>query len=273
MVRGYYIYDRIQSTEGQQVFHTSRPYLSGTLMVYLNGLLVDQGETNDYIEVDNTTIEFNYKLTSSDEVMITSVFSTDKMSVEVVGNNNNNPTSLYKKYSKAIKFKNNNKYHVNISLNNKSIKWSFTSKYAPLYCTVDKIRLDTGDLLNEVTDEKIYYMIYLNSKEVQELIRVKNGINGGVTSNINTTFNPSIYTKAWVRYKTCLDLVNSAFLSLCSINGSTIKKIGVIDVERHVKLPVLKEMLGRFKELFMQQDEYIRKTSSIVNAKAGEGGS
>ena len=35
------------------LFATSRPYIAGTLMVYLNGLLLSPGD--DYTETDNTT--------------------------------------------------------------------------------------------------------------------------------------------------------------------------------------------------------------------------
>lgn len=264
MAQKYSIYDHIVSTKGQTIFHTSKPYFSGTLLVYVNGLLADLGVTEDYVEVDNLTIQFNYELSEIDEVIITSSYSSNNMSVEVVSNNNHNPNSLYKKYSTLIKLKNNSKYTVNISLNNQNINWSFTSKYSPLFCSIEKIRLDTGDLLNGATDEQIYYMLYANSKEVTELVRVKTGITGGVVGNYATTIDPTTYTKAWVRYKTDLDLVNSIYLSLSGVSGTTTKKIGPIDVERNVTMPSLKDMLARFKDLFKLQDEYIRNTTLPV---------
>lgn len=266
MSKGYSIYDRIEAIQGQQRFNTSKPYLGGTLMVHVNGLLVNLGVDNDYIEIDNTTIQFNYELTALDEVSIISIFSSDNLQDGVISNNNYNPNSLYKRYSTIVKLKYNAKYHITISLNGKYTNWSFTSKYSPMYCSVDKIRLDTGDLLNGATDEQISYMLYMNSKEVQEIVRVKDAVNGGLVVDESMNIKPIIYAKAWVRWKTDLDLVNSIYLSLCGLSGGTIKKIGVIDVERSVKLPGIKDMLARFKELFKDQDEYVRSTTTPIQS-------
>lgn len=66
------LYQEVVSTEGQSIF----TLLNGTytlgdnsLQVYVNGMLMRIGGDNDYVEVDNQTIQFNFGLVNGDVVV------------------------------------------------------------------------------------------------------------------------------------------------------------------------------------------------------------
>lgn len=264
MAKGYYIYEVIPVVDvvnGQTVFKTSKPYIAGTLQVYLNGLLVRAGLEKDYVEEDSTTIRFNYTVTAGNEVIITSLFSSEGLTVDVIGTNRTSSRSLYTKFSTAFKLKFNNRYRMEVAIKDKAHSFEFTSKFNPYYTTISKIRLDTGDLLEGATDEQIGFMIYLNSKEASDLIAAQNTALG-VSSLAATTVSNS--TKAWVRYKTNMDLVNAVYLSLTGVSGQVSKQIGDIQIDRTVKIPYLKDMLDRFKQLFKPYDELIRANGVLA---------
>lgn len=58
------------STEGQQVFTLEHTYPAGggRLCVYVDGLLMDPGPDDDYLETDKNTVTFNYPLTAGRNV-------------------------------------------------------------------------------------------------------------------------------------------------------------------------------------------------------------
>ena len=63
------MFQEIQSTEGQTVFTLPNGTFTvgdHSLQVFVNGMLMREGKTNDYIEIDNRTIEFLFPLTSRD---------------------------------------------------------------------------------------------------------------------------------------------------------------------------------------------------------------
>jgi hypothetical protein len=263
--KGYYIYDRIIAQDKQTVFNTSKPFISGTLLVYLNGLLVRMGTDLDYIEVDVTTIKFNYELEANDEVIIASLFASNNYAIDVVTSNPNNRNAIHYKYSSSVKLKNNQRYTVNIALKNQNVSWSFVSKLNPLYINVDKIRMDTGDLLDGASDEEILRVLYTNSKECKLHKDVYDSENTSSTDTDSVSIaNAANKLKQWVRYKTDIDIVNSIYLSLCGLSGSAVKRIGDLSIQKDVTLPALKNMLERFRELFKIYESIFDSDPTLV---------
>lgn len=269
MAQNYYIYNNMMAVDGQTMVSVSKPYISGSLMVSLNGLLCKLGADADYVEIDETHIKFVYPLTSKDEVTIASVIGSDDISVQVISGNLLNPNSLFQKYGSVVKLLNNNIYNVEVKIKKKRYNWHFTSKYNPHYSTADKIRSDTGDLLLGVTDEQIEYLIYLNSKELNMIYKVNN-----IVDPVSATITPSVilqYKKSWVRYKTDLDLVNAAYLSISGVNGGVSKTIGEIKIEKKFNVPLLKQMIERFTAKFQGYDEFVQnKPMSQVFIRASQ---
>jgi hypothetical protein len=52
------------------LFDIGNNYVSGTMMVYVNGLRVQKGIGNDYIEVGNNQIDFSYVITVTEKIWI-----------------------------------------------------------------------------------------------------------------------------------------------------------------------------------------------------------
>ena len=194
-------------------------------------------------------------------------------SVKLFSKNSYSKKSLFKYYSSDVKLKNNQIYKFTLTVKDEEHNIEFLSKYDPLYTTVDKIRLDTGDLLNNVTDAQIAKVIYLNSKETLEKIEtsIENGsLDESVKDKIPT------FVKNYVRYKTDIDFCYAIYLSISGKYGSHSKKVGDISIENTVKLPYINEMIGRFKELLKPNEEAFKSSSAIISAsfvKAGNSNS
>jgi len=50
-----------------RVFTTSQAFVSGTLIVFLNGLALTEGASDDYVELTSTTFEFSASLIPTTE--------------------------------------------------------------------------------------------------------------------------------------------------------------------------------------------------------------
>lgn len=143
--------------------------------------------------------------------------------------------SLFKAYgSDLLKF--NHRYNLNVCIDKQNFSMNFNSKIDPFFTSVDKIRKDTGELLDNVENSLIENVIYSNSKYAKEKIEDKD-IDG----------IPS-YVKNYVRYKTDMDLVNAIYLTLSGRIGSINKRIGIIQVDKTMKVPFIKDMLYYFQE-------------------------
>lgn len=240
------------ATEGQQLFPVLKPYVPNTqqILVHVNGLLVFNG-------IDYTEQEMSINLTElcneGDVVSITFIDVNNDIDMDIVGDR----SSVFRRYGQSSRLKNNNRYHVNIAIKKKNFKWTFSSRYTPLYSNSNKIKGDTGDLLNSLTDEQVNYLLYINSKEVDEILREYEERGDALSGDVSDkTF---AYNKSqWVRYKTCIDIVNAIYLTIAGQSGSVIKKIGPINVEKTTKIPYLSDMLARFKELFKPYDDMLR---------------
>lgn len=67
------LFEEFVSAEGQRLFKlTASTYILGdhSLQVFVNGQLMREGQDNDYIEVDNQHIEFNFGLDKDDVVVL-----------------------------------------------------------------------------------------------------------------------------------------------------------------------------------------------------------
>lgn len=257
-MKGYYINERYIAYDKQQRFTIPKPYVEGGITVHLNGSHVSNGKDLDYVEVDNYTISFNAPLNEGDIVVIESLYNNPKVSIDVIGNNNYNPNTIFKKYGSIEKLKFNSKYNMCIKIKDDYVNWSFYSKLNPMLTTINKIRLDTGDLLENVPDVTIMKVIYLNSKEAVDLYE---SLEDDSTSDSTSTSYPKILN-TWTRYRTDMDLIHAVYLTISGKYGTAAKKVGVIDISQTIKLPYINEMLSRFKQKFEQANEALKPNSN-----------
>lgn len=156
-------------------------------------------------------------------------------------------------YRTQIRFKNGEKF-----------EWKHVSKIEPLLVSVTKIRNDTGELLVDVSDEQIARTIYYNSFEVCELTEEEFADISADDDNYKTRCQ-------WVRYKTNMDFVYAAYLTLSQKKGSISKSIGELSISQTFSVPALDNMLKAFKtKLKTAEDALTGYENSVLSfVKAG----
>ncbi len=252
--------DRYVATEGQTEFHTSRDYMvgTGTLFVYVNGILAFCGPDQNYVETDSRTVTFNYPMSEGDVVVLTT--SIVNSNIEIISIQSN--PSLLTKYGAENRLINNNRYTVEIRVAGKQLKWSFTSRYSPLYSTVQNIRSDLGGLADAFTNDQINFVIYQNSKEGFEIYSARSDY-----SSVNAI---PTSLKNWVRYKTCIDLIFAVYETISGNAGKRMKIIGPMQVDRETKIPFVNDMLKKFQRAFEDADVKLREATRVAAfVKAG----
>lgn len=175
--------------------------------------------------------------------------------------------AVYKLYSDETKLKFNSNYKFVIETS-ETFTSEFTSKYDPFFSTVKIIRRDTGDLLNDVSDETIASLIYDNSLYVvDKLIDIDDGDELEDMYDLDDfEYRVPPYVKGYVRYKTSLDLCYSIYLTKTGKLGAFSKKIGDLDISSEIKLPALTEMMSRFKELIKPYEDLLNNGDSGLTA-------
>lgn len=208
----------------------------------------------DFI-VRGDTIIFSNPLEEGDKITIEDSILDN---VKIVTKNSYSRNAVFKIFSSLQKFKKNHTY--NWSVNIKGVKYEskFATSFDPYYTTIKKIRLDTGTLLESVSDEIIAGFIYQNSKEAYEII--------GDVDEIQP------YVRNYVRYKTDIDLCYAIYLSISGKYGSQSKSIGNVEISKTIKLPYIDNMIARFKELLKPNEDLLNGDSNSVLSfvKAGD---
>lgn len=234
--------------------------------VYNNVLVfINNNELN--VDIDYTlsdgVLYFTNHLAVGDKIIIKASILDN---VKLITKNSYSKDSLFKVFSSNIKFKSNHKYDFTLSVGDEIFSSSFLTKFDPFYTTVKIIRTDTGDLLNGVSDEQISRVIYSNSKYVLEKLELLDEMPEKLPT----------YAKNYARYKTDIDFCYSIYLSMSGRIGSFSKKIGDIQIDTTYKLPYLSDMLSRFKELLLPNQDLVNNGSglsastSFIRAKGSE---
>lgn len=194
---------------------------------------IELNETNGDFSIENYKIIFNNPLTIGDKVIIAnSILDNTKVATKSSYDTN----ALIRLFSSATKLKLNHEYTLSLATEHGVFENKFTALYSPFYSNIKTVRTDTGSLLDATSDESIAFLMYKNSKSATELL-------GGDIEVV-----PS-YVKNYVRYMTDLDLCQSFYTSTSGSYGKRSKSIGDMSIDIEVKLPCIKDMMLRFKEL------------------------
>lgn len=254
--------------EGQKTFRLDRPFVNGTINVYVDGLLQSFGDKGDYVTMgDAGSILFQRPLKAGSVVQVISDYTVSSIKVMSFGRRDC-ADALYRKYSSVEKLKFNNKYTVRTVIGGKEFTWSFKSKLTPLWCSIQRIHEDIGEFIQGFTDEYIENMIHRNSWEL--LDRIKDAVEEG-SEDLNekaeplTIANPltgayeSTYLSAnnWVRYKTEIDLIYARYYGISFNYGTKEKEIGDIRISNNVKLPYIDQLLDKLRKGLDDMEEDI----------------
>lgn len=140
--------------------------------------------------------------------------------------------------------------------------FKFTSRYQPLYSSAKVVRSDCGGLLDELSDDDIWFAIWLTSKNAEDLLVRKGLIEAAATPEEQTQAIAELLHSdrslryafsQYVRYRTAVDLIRAAYLGIAGQTGQIQKKLGDMSVLRERRIPSLDDML---KGLQREADEW-----------------
>lgn len=278
MAKTYALRQDYIAYENQKVFKIAEPFVKNGIDVYVNGILMTAGESQDYIALpDIGRIIFNKGLIEDDSVSIRG-YSREGIDLTVISSGRRDKANaLFKRYGSKQKFKYNNKYHIRINLQGKVLNYNFTTKFNPMFCSPKKIFEDIGQFIPEFTEEYVSSMIHRNSIELINLVAELKAAEEPVENVKFETDEDGAYTTSqkiafsWVRYKTEIDLIYAKYYGISANYGTQEKSIGDISVSKTVKLPYLDELLKRLRRDYNAADEVIRGGFNYVGSavKAG----
>lgn len=225
------------------------------LKVYINN---EEVYPNSDFSLFNGELIFTNPLSIGDKIIIKDSILDN---VKFISKNSYSKNSLFKYFTSEQKLKNNQIYDFILNVNGNEYTSKFLSKYDPLYSTVEKIRMDTGDLLINVPDSQILKIIYLNSKEALE--KLESSVEDEALDEEVLEKTPA-FVKRYVRYRTDIDFCYAIYLSISGKYGTQVKKVGDISIENTVKLPYINEMISRFKELLKPNEDLFGGTGSTT---------
>ena len=242
--------------------------------VYLNDALLVLDK--DYTVDDDNTIVIDGTIEPNSTVVVSGIIEGTNNSEIINPGKASKPNSIIHKYSTEEGLKLNNKYTLEIVIDDEPITSTFTSKLSPMFATVKKVRELIGEFIPDYSDSYIESVIYNNSVAVIELIdELKNSEDE--IENVHYQVQDGIYTtedravKNWVLYRTCIDLIYAKYFGISYNYGSIKKAIGDITVEKSTKLPYIDNLLSRFLKQFDEADSVIRGFNVVAGfVKAGD---
>jgi hypothetical protein len=132
------------------------------------------------------------------------------------------------KYGSEKRLYENQRYTIQLSLNGETKKFSFTSRYNPLYSTVKILRSDFPDMFANFHDDLLNFQIWQSSLLGQEIV--------GEDSEHIVDGKPSYTMKQFVRYNTEYEIIRNILLAMTTDSGMEEKMLGEFRIARQVFL-------------------------------------
>jgi hypothetical protein len=264
-MQSYIIKENFIATESQKNFKLRKPFIQGSINVYVNEALQSFGPEADYTTIpDKGFILFTNPLNVDDVVRIES--KEDVAKVLSYGKRDTT-NAVFQRFSSIVKLNFNNRYKVRITIDNEPIEWSFSSTLTPYWTTIKKIQEDIGEFIPGFTDEYIASMIHRNSLELLQRIQEAedandDGLNEGaaeaIVPNADGEYeNKSRLVNNWVRYKTEIDLIYARYFGISFQYGTKEKSIGDIKIRNERKLPYIDNLLDKLNKHLKDAEDAI----------------
>lgn len=264
-MQSYIIKENFIASDSQKIFKLRKPFVQGSINVYVNEALQSFGPEKDYTTMpDEGFVIFANPLSIDDVVTIES--KEDATKVMSYGRRDTT-NAVFQKFSSIVKLNFNNRYKVRITINDEPIEWSFSSVLTPYWTTIKKIQEDIGEFIPGFTDEYIASMIHRNSLELLRRIQEADesntdGLNEtaveATVSNADGEYeNKSRLVNNWVRYKTEIDLIYARYFGISFQYGSKEKSIGDIKIRNERKLPYIDNLLDKLKKSLQDTEDAI----------------
>jgi hypothetical protein len=252
-MQSYIIKENFIASDSQKNFKLRKPFIQGSINVYVNEALQSFGPEADYTTMpDEGIILFTKPLNAEDVVTIE---SKDNVTKVLSYGKRDTTNAVFQRFSSIIKLNFNNRYKVRITIDNEPIEWGFSTVLTPYWTTIKKIQEDIGEFIPGFTDEYIASMIHRNSLELLQRIQEaeetnQDGLNESAveatTPNADGEYeNKSRLVNNWVRYKTEIDLIYARYFGISFKYGTKEKSIGDIKIRDERKLPYIDNLLDK----------------------------
>lgn len=264
-MQSYIIRENFIASDSQKIFKLRKPFLQGSINVYVNEALQSFGPEEDYItKPDEGFIIFTQPLNTDDMVLIESKEDTTKV---LSYGKRDTTNAIFQRFNSIAKLNFNNRYKVRITIDNEPIEWSFSSVLTPYWTTIKKIQEDIGEFIPGFTDEYIASMIHRNSLELLHRIQEaeegsSEGLNESAVESTTTNVDGEYESKSrlvnnWVRYKTEIDLIYARYFGISFKYGAKEKSIGDIKIRDERKLPYIDNLLDKL-------NGYLKDTENAI---------
>lgn len=245
-------YDEFIIEKEEREFKLSAPYEPGTnsIKVFFNGVLLDEA---NYIEKSPTTVALKFFPEPKDIIVVMPAIDMEaninRVNEDIIGSK---ASSMFYRYGTVQTLMPNQKYTLSLTMSGEKKEFTFTSLYDPFYSTGKLIRMDLPNILEDVDDDRLNFIIWQNSKLVEDLYEDE-----------LTDPDKKPYIKGWVRYKTEIDLINSIYIDIASRAGSSQKTLGNMQVSESVKIPYLDEMIKLINKKFHAEEVKLSGRRSV----------
>lgn len=222
----YYPQEIHFAEEGQTDLVLETPYLVGSneLMVFLNGMLVVLD--SDYTEIDEVTLRFSFQLSNADVIIVQRKVATDGIKYTIIGKSD----SLFKMMGTEDTLMPNQTYALTFAQHGQEFSHSFQTIIDPLYSTIQIIRNDLGDTVENITDQRLLFLMYQNSILAENIASEEN------MTLLNDSEKTPYMFKQYVRYQTEMDLMTAIHLYVSGNSGQATKILGEMEITRRLEL-------------------------------------
>lgn len=224
--------------------------------------------SSDNYTVDGHDIVFNEPVEDYSFVSANGFINTNK-SVLSRGKSNL-PNMIFPKYSENEILKPNNRYHMEVMIDDEPVVADFFTPKSPMFATSKRLLKEIGEFIGDYSVPEIEEYLYNNSKDVVTLIDELASQEDPVTNVTYEVSGTGMYStsdqaiKDWVLYKTCIDLIYMRYFGISANYGSIMKEVGDIKVEKSTKLPYIDNLLAKFRKLFDLADAKIRGSHLVA---------
>lgn len=143
----------------------------------------------------------------------------------------------------------------------------FSSTYCPRFTTINRVKLQGGQLIENFNDDTIYRMIHKNSVDVIDLYNMSASKNYSYTAWGCDDSRAPIQFKKYVECKTAYDLLSIIRIQSSGAGGQT-KKLGDMTISYDGSIG-LDELPNRLKDLYKCWNEMMRMLRNIRVAVKG----
>lgn len=232
---------------------------SGDIMVFLNGMLCVRNE--DYREIDEYTIRFSYQLSANDAVIIQHQIYFDDKKITVISDSS---ISLFQRYGDEQTLFPTQKYTLTFKHGTQVFTSSFHTVIDPLYSTVQTIKNDLGEIVSDIPDERILYLIFQNSILSQNIASEEN------LALLESEVKIPYVFKQFVRYRTEMDIIIAIYMLITGRQGSVTKTLGELKIDRRYTwgTTIIEPILADLKEKLKEWEKLLRGSSGFVSPVA-----